>query len=78
MKRIKCTLGKTIEELGTTRNALSVQSRVRSNTIINIVNDDVSSVTFETLTKILEALDVIAQEKGINRSFDVSDVFVYE
>jgi len=78
MKEIKCTLGKTIEDIGTTRNALSVQSRVRSNTIINIVNDEVSYITFDALTKILEALDVIAKEKGINRTFDVSDVFVYE
>ena len=74
MKEIKCTLGKTIEDIGTTRNALPVQSRVRSNRIINIVNDEVSYVTFDVLTKILEALDVIAKEKGINRELDRKSV----
>jgi len=78
MKKIKCTLRQTIEEIGTTRNAVAVESRVRPSTIYDITNNDVLSITFDTLTKILEALDVIAQEKGINREFDVSDVFVYE
>jgi len=78
MKIIKCVLGETIDEIGTTRNAIAVESRVRPSTIYNIANNNVLSITFDTLTKILEALDVIAQEKGINRTFDVSDVFVYE
>ena len=78
MKDIKFTLGKTIEEIDTTANAVAVQARIRPNAVYDLVNKKAPSITFKTLTKILEALDVIAQEKDINRTFDVSDVFVYE
>jgi len=78
MKDIKFTLGKTIEEIDTTANAVAVQARIRPNAVYDLVNKKAPSITFKTLTKILEALHVIAQEKDINRTFDVSDVFVYE
>ncbi|GAB4072682.1 helix-turn-helix transcriptional regulator [Barrientosiimonas marina] len=77
MKKIKCTLSNTLSELHITKNKLAVESKVRPNTITDIANNKAQAVNFDTLVKILAALEIIANDNNINRDFNVTDVFIY-
>lgn len=68
----------TINELKITRNALAVEAKVRPLTINEIASGKVKQVNFVTLYKILDALNKIAIEKGINKTYSVSDIFDYK
>jgi DNA-binding Xre family transcriptional regulator len=70
-------LGKTLDELKISRNALAVESKTRPLTINELVIGKPRQINFSTLESILEALNRIAEQKGINRKFTISDVFEY-
>jgi DNA-binding Xre family transcriptional regulator len=70
-------LGKTLDELNITRNALAVEAKIRPVTVNELVSGKVKQVNFSTLQSILEALNKIASDKGINKKFKVKDVFEY-
>ncbi|WP_225220888.1 helix-turn-helix domain-containing protein [Bacillus norwichensis] len=71
-------LPKTLQELGLTRNALAVESKIRPLTINEIASGKVKQINFSTLESILEALNRIVKEKGIDKQYKVSDVFEYQ
>lgn len=66
-----------LKELGITMNKLSVESKVRSNTIIDLKNGNVSRVDFYSLQAILDTLNVIAEQRSIQRRFDMNDIVKY-
>ncbi|WP_261380588.1 helix-turn-helix transcriptional regulator [Neobacillus bataviensis] len=70
-------LSLTIDQLGITRNALAVEAKVRPLTINEIVSGQAKQINFVTLNKILEALNRISEEKGLDKKYLVSDVFEY-
>ncbi|MCM3736469.1 helix-turn-helix transcriptional regulator [Bacillus cytotoxicus] len=74
---MKFTLGKSLEDLGITKNKLSVEAKVRSNTVGDLVNGDASSIRFDTLEAILDTLNRIAKEKGIDKTYVIDDVVKY-
>lgn len=78
MNKIHFTLGKTLNEMNISRYKLASESKVRPNTIKDMVSNQSKSVTLTTLTAILEALNKIADEQGIDRFFDIEDVFIYK
>jgi DNA-binding Xre family transcriptional regulator len=71
------TLEKTLTELDITRNALAVESKTRPLTINEIVSGKPKQINFSTLQSILVALNRIAAEKGINKKYNVTDIFEY-
>ncbi|MEK5107227.1 XRE family transcriptional regulator [Cytobacillus sp. FSL K6-0129] len=71
-------LGDTLEELKITKNALSVESKVRPATINDLVVGNAKQVNFETLKAIIEATNKIAIEKGNSKVYGVEDVFAYK
>lgn len=72
------TLEDTLKELGITKNALSVESKVRPGTIADIVNGKAKSVSFETLTAIIDALNRIRLESGKEpKRYGIEDVFTH-
>jgi DNA-binding Xre family transcriptional regulator len=72
------TLGQTLEELKITRNALSVEAKVRPATIHDLVNGMAKQINFETLKAIIDALNRISFENGNVRRYVVEDIFTYE
>ncbi|MDG0962766.1 helix-turn-helix transcriptional regulator, partial [Bacillus paranthracis] len=70
------TLGETMEEIGITKNKLSVESKVRP-AISNLVNGEVGLVRFDTLKAILDALNELASEKGIDKTYRIEHVVQY-
>lgn len=77
MSKIKFTIGKTLNSLNITKHKLATESKVRYNTITDMASNQTKSINIQTLTAILDALNEIANEKGIKRTIDVSDVFIY-
>lgn len=73
----KSTLINTLEELEITRNALAVESKIRPLTINELSSGKAKQINFVTLSKIMETLNKIAAEKGLNRIYSVSDIFEY-
>jgi len=77
MSKIKFTLEETLNELNITKNKLAVESKIRSNTIIDMVTNQTKSIKLITLIDILDTLNRLGKEQGLNRTFDVDDVFIY-
>lgn len=75
---IKITLQNTLDELGITRNKLAVEAKVRPATLHSLVKEQASQIKFETLTSILNTLNDIAFENGINKRYTITDIFDYE
>lgn len=71
---IKITLKDTLENSTLTRNAIAVRAGIRPATLHELVNDKSKGVTFETLGKILDAMN----ELDTTRTYDIEDIFVYE
>ncbi|WP_283637824.1 helix-turn-helix domain-containing protein [Bacillus velezensis] len=70
------TLKKTLEELDhLTRNALAVEAKVRPATINDIVAGNSKQINMETLNAIIETLNTISKEKGLDKKYSVSDIF---
>lgn len=78
MGKIHFTLKDTIKRLNTTPNRIAVEAKVRPPTVYNMVENKTSRVSMDTLADIIDALNVIAEERGIQEEFDVEDVFIYK
>lgn len=75
---IKVTLQNTLDELGITRNWLAVYFKIRPATLHALINGETTQIKFETLAKILDALNDVAVEKGLNKEYTITDVIDYE
>ncbi len=71
---IKITLNETLENTTLTRNAIAVKAGIRPATLHELVNNKSKGITFETLSKILNAMN----ELDTTRTYDITDIFVYE
>lgn len=77
MGRIQFTLEKTLNELNMSPYRLSVISQVRSNTITDMVNNQSSRINISALELIITSLNKIADERNLDRSYNINDVFIY-
>ncbi|MED1406928.1 hypothetical protein P4U07_30045 [Bacillus mycoides] len=77
MGQIQFTLAKTLNDLNISPYRFSVISTVRSNTITDMVNNQSSRLNISTLELIITALNKIAEERKLDYSYDISDVFIY-
>lgn len=77
---IEFVLNETLEKLSKgreiplTRNALSVESRVRHNTVSDLAAGKSKSLTISTLNDILEALDRLDIHNVQGRPHEVTDI----
>ncbi|OPH61753.1 hypothetical protein BC351_00485 [Paenibacillus ferrarius] len=74
--RIEFVLEKTLVEIGITKNQLSVEGKIRSNTVTEIANGSAKQIKIETLHKIIDTLNFFGQTNGL-RVFTESDVIKY-
>ncbi|WP_405168541.1 hypothetical protein [Paenibacillus sp. FSL H3-0286] len=56
---------------------LSALSDVRPNTIADLMKANTKRIEVETLENLLDALNGIAKSKGINKYFQIQDIFQY-
>lgn len=72
------TLGKTLDELKITKNKLAVEAKIRPNTISNLVNGDVNSIRMDTLQAIIDTLNTLSKENGVEKVYGITDVLIHE
>lgn len=78
MADITVKLDKVLEEMAISPNKFAVESKIRSNTIYDLVNNKTKMITWKTLVAIIETLNRIVEENNGNRKFTVSDIIEYE
>ncbi|MHA2853399.1 helix-turn-helix domain-containing protein [Paenibacillus lautus] len=74
---INYKFAETLDMLGTTRNKIAVESKIRPATILDLAAGQTKTIKLETLVSILDALNEIAQAKGIDRYIGISDIIEY-
>jgi predicted transcriptional regulator len=77
MAEIIWKLDEVLEELNISPNRLSVEAKVRPNTIYNMVYNDAVRFHFDTAAKVLVALNRIANEEKIHRKFNIEDILEF-
>ncbi|CUB59390.1 helix-turn-helix domain-containing protein [Bacillus sp. FSL K6-0067] len=72
------TLGQTLHEIGVTKNKLAVEAKIRHNTISDLVNGNASSIRIDTLQAILDTLNKLAADQGLQKVYGIKDVIKHE
>lgn len=75
---IKHNLAKVLEELDTTRNKIAVESKTRPATLLDMNEGKTKRLELETVERILNVINDIAAEKGIDKVYTLNDLFTYE
>ena len=61
--KIKITLDETIKKHKITRNAVAVEGKIRPATITELCNGKSKGISFNTLTRIIGALNTLTSEQ---------------
>lgn len=77
MEGIKFKLADTLDELRTTRNRVAVESKTRPATVLDLAAGETKTIKLETMVNILDALNEIAREEGIERVIGIEDIIEY-
>jgi predicted transcriptional regulator len=77
MGKVRFVLKETLEELNVTGYRLAVESKIRPNSIYDILENEKKTISLEHLTAIINALNTLAKEEGIRVKFDIKDVLEY-
>jgi predicted transcriptional regulator len=77
MGRLFWKLDSCLDELKITPNRLSVEAKVRPNTIYNLVYNKATRFHFPTVVQVLDALNQITKEEGIEKTFKIEDILEY-
>ncbi|WP_088049799.1 helix-turn-helix domain-containing protein [Virgibacillus dakarensis] len=77
---VKITLDETIKKSKgeLTRNKIAVQGRIRPATISELCNGKSKSISFDTLTRILDAMNEINHQNGGKKRYQIEDVLTVE
>lgn len=71
-------LDSVLEELGMTRNALAVEAKVRPATLADLHEGKTKRVELPTFAKILDVLNAVAKEKGIDKTYTINSIIEYK
>jgi DNA-binding Xre family transcriptional regulator len=71
-------LGAILEELGISKNALAVEGKIRPATVAKYEKGDMGRIEIETLVGILDTLNRLASEKGIDKTYSLEDLIEYK
>jgi predicted transcriptional regulator len=77
MAKIVWKLEGVLEDMNISSNRLAVAARVRPNTIYNMVYNEAVRFHFDTMVKVLVALNEIAQEENIHKKFKIEDIIEF-
>lgn len=75
---IRFTLDKTLNEVDITRNKLAVEAKIRPATIADIVHGKTKRLEIDTLINLLETLQKLVNDKGLDRRITIEDILVFE
>lgn len=69
---------KVLEEINSTRNSISVESKVRPATIQDLYTGDTKRIELATIGKVLDAINEKARSYGIEKTYTLNDIISYE
>ncbi|MDX8367878.1 helix-turn-helix transcriptional regulator [Cytobacillus sp. IB215665] len=78
MNGIHCRLNEILEELDLSLYRIALDSGIRKSTISDLVNNRMKGIRMSTLFELIQTLNQFATEKGIDKKYDVGDLFYYE
>lgn len=78
-KNVRFVLKDTLEELSSSGVNISgyriaVESKIRPNSIYDILENRKKTISLEHLSAIRNALNIIAKEEGLPQKFDITDI----
>lgn len=71
------TLDQALDKIGISAYMLAKESKIRSNTIYEIKNNQKKMLDIDTITIIISTLNRLSKEKGYNMRFDINDILKY-
>jgi DNA-binding Xre family transcriptional regulator len=71
-------LGDILEELAISKNALAVEGKIRPATVAKYETGDMGRIEIETLVGMLDTLNRMAAEKGLNKTYSIEDLIEYK
>lgn len=77
MPDIIVTLDHALERIDVSPYKLAIETKIRPNTIYEIMANKKKMINIETMATIIFTLNKLAKENGFNITFDISDVFQY-
>lgn len=78
VRMIKVVLNESLQQLGLSMNKLATIANLRPNTVTDFTNGKAKRIDFETLDKIIEALNQVARERKLTNRYTISDVLKYD
>ena len=72
---VKITLGQKLEDVGITRNAVAVERKIHPATISELCNGDSKSISFDTLERIVNALNTLDKDDN-GKLYGIHDVMI--
>jgi DNA-binding Xre family transcriptional regulator len=75
---IEFKLGGILEELKLSKNALAVEGKIRPATVAKYETGDMGRIEIDTLVSILDTLNRMATEKGVDKTYSLEDLIEYK
>lgn len=75
---IEFKLGGILEELKLSKNALAVEGKIRPATVAKYERGDMGRIEIDTLVSILDTLNRLAIEKGVDKTYTLEDLIEYK
>lgn len=72
---VKITLGQTLDAAGITRNSVAVEGKIRPATISELCNGGSKAISFDTLERIVNALNTLDKN---GKQYEMQDVMTIE
>lgn len=74
---LQFNLNKALDELGVTAHYIAVETKNRPASVLSLAKGEMKRLDLEMLDNILDELNMVAIEKGINREYTIEDVISY-
>jgi len=77
--RVKITLDDTINNTDNlTRNKIAVEGKIRPATLSELCNGKSKAISFETLTRIIDAMNKLNHQDGGKRRYKLEDIMTVD
>jgi DNA-binding Xre family transcriptional regulator len=70
-------LDSVLKDLDLTMNKLSVESKIRSGTVISLAKGKAKRLELDTIHSILDVLNETARKENINHTYTIDDIVEY-
>lgn len=77
MPTIIVTLDKALDKIDVTPYKLAKESKIRPNTIYQILGNQKKMINIDTMIAIISTLNELSIQQGYTHKFDVGDIFKY-